>query len=80
MNKLYGTRSLDFLFISEFGLEYSCQALCWINRTGISFILSSLGAYGGAPKVDYRGAVASVRDSYTDHPSSIRVRLVVASW
>ena len=26
-----------------------------------------------------RGAVASVRDSYTDDPSSIPVRLVVAS-
>ena len=30
--------------------------------------------------VDCRGAVASVRDSYTDDPSSIPVRLVVASW
>ena len=30
--------------------------------------------------VDCRGAVASVRDSYTDDPSSISVRLVVASW
>ena len=47
MNKLYGTRLVDFLFISEFGLENSCQAFCWINRAGISFILSSLGAYGG---------------------------------
>ena len=30
--------------------------------------------------VDCRGAVARVRDSYTDDPSSIPVRLVVASW
>ena len=30
--------------------------------------------------VDCHGAVASVRDSYTDNPSSIPVRLVVASW
>ena len=29
--------------------------------------------------VDCRGAVASVRDSYTDDPSSIPVRFVVAS-
>ena len=29
---------------------------------------------------DCRGAVASVRDSYTDDPSSIPLRLVVASW
>ena len=32
------------------------------------------------PTVDCCGAVASVRDSYTDDPSSIPVRLVVASW
>ena len=30
--------------------------------------------------LDCRGGVASVRDSYTDDPSSIPVRLVVASW
>ena len=30
--------------------------------------------------MDCRGAVASVRDSYTDNPSSIPVLLVVASW
>ena len=30
--------------------------------------------------VDCRGAVAKVRDSYTDDPGSIPVRLVVASW
>ena len=36
--------------------------------------------FRGAVAVDYRGAVASVRDSYTDDPSSIPVLLVVASW
>ena len=30
--------------------------------------------------VDCRGAVAGIRDSYTDDPSSIPVRFVVASW
>ena len=30
--------------------------------------------------LDCRGAVARVRDSHTDDPSSIPVRLVVASW
>ena len=37
-------------------------------------------ANGSSWIVDCRGAVASVRDSYTGNPSLIPVRLIVTSW